>query len=498
MKKNLIKISSLILSGLMITSALPAFAYEKDVNGNSVEFINYQNSEDSNVTNVYAEIGSEYKVTIPKTIILSGIDKKADYYVKVEGDIAGYETVNVVPDETVNLYTKNKDVQAGTITQDKTAWKFDNFDVNANGTVEASGLTAGKWSGTFNFNIELSDEQTIVVEKVLGDLVLPPVDEWDSINVPVTATFGIGETGSMNALKASLDESESMTITSSNENVAIIKDNKTIRAIAPGKTKITTLIESEENTKSFSFDLKVSESLDVQVELPEIGTSLSDMSFKEIQAVAKAGKAADYDIKIGDILKVNDEINARVVSIGKDYIEFCTVQKVVEDCRFTKNITIGYASVGYNEISSYYDSPQVDFGTDTAEIGYVGSNIKKSVEKWLDSQSYEFKSVLKDTERTYDVVTMTHKGQLYYQSFSHTVTDIEKVYIPTGSEVANLYNVSNNYRTNGFWWTASPAYPCDNPANALAFGFFAYSNSGTITFNSGNYFIGAIAMFRIG
>ena len=32
MKKNLIRMSSLILSGLMITSILPTFAYEKDVN----------------------------------------------------------------------------------------------------------------------------------------------------------------------------------------------------------------------------------------------------------------------------------------------------------------------------------------------------------------------------------------------------------------------------------------------------------------------------------
>ncbi len=126
MKKNLIKISSLILSGLMITSVLPTFAYEKDVNNNSIESVKYQNTDDEDYTkqtNVFSELGSEYSVTIPKTIVLSGIDKKASYYVKVEGDIAGYETINVIPDEPVDLHTKNKDMQVGIVTQDKTAWK---------------------------------------------------------------------------------------------------------------------------------------------------------------------------------------------------------------------------------------------------------------------------------------------------------------------------------------------------------------------------------------
>ena len=91
---------SLMLAALMcFTSIIPSFAYDYDIDekGNSVEEVEYQNTEDedyTNVTNVFAEIGSEYKVTIPKTIVLSGVTKSADYYVKVEGDIAGYETVS--------------------------------------------------------------------------------------------------------------------------------------------------------------------------------------------------------------------------------------------------------------------------------------------------------------------------------------------------------------------------------------------------------------------
>ena len=164
---------SLMLAALMcFTSIIPSFAYDLDEKGNSTESVEYQNTEDedyTNVTNVFAEIGSEYKVTIPKVIVLSGVTKSADYYVKVEGDIAGYETVNVVPDENVVLYTKNKASQTGTITQDKTSWHVSDFDVNANGKVLADGLTAGKWSGVFNFYINMDSHE----EYVLGDIILP-------------------------------------------------------------------------------------------------------------------------------------------------------------------------------------------------------------------------------------------------------------------------------------------------------------------------------------
>ena len=508
MKKNLIKISSLILSGLMITSVLPTFAYEKDVNNNSIESVKYQNTDDedyTNQTNVFAELGSEYSVTIPKTIVLSGIDKKASYYVKVKGDIAGYETVNVIPDETVSLYTKNKGVQTGIINQDKTAWKIDNFDTDANGNIEASGLTAGKWSGTFNFNINLEDEQAMVIERVLGDLVLPPVDEWNNINVPVVTSLNAGETGTLKSLNNSLSNSEKMTITSSNENVAVIKDNKTICAVAPGTTKITTLVESKEDTKSFQFNLKVNESPLSKVELPEVGTKLIDMSFAQIQKIAREGKTADYGIKLYDTIKVNDKVEAQVISIGEDYIEFCTVQKVVDSDGYTDKMNV-YATNGgvwtleYNKTSSFYDSPQVGDGiANTAQISYVGSNIQKQVEKWLNEQSDEFKSSLKEVEHTYDVATLTYTGPTNggyncFQRITGTTTDIEKVYIPSVDYLQKLRN-SKKY-THMCFWTSSMTEISGN--DNCIFGYvnnFSYDN---INQYYGKHPYGAVAMFRIG
>ena len=278
MKKRIVKSFAFALSGLMIMSSVaPTFAYDLDSNNNSIESVEYQNTNDedySNQTNVFAELSSEYKVTIPKTIVLSGTTKKADYYVKVDGDIAGYETVNVVPDSTVNLYTKNKDVQVGTITQDKTSWQFDNFDINANGTVEASSLTAGKWSGTFNFNIYMdshednntNDPTQTVVEKKLtvntnglamdagsshtvhayydGKDVTNEID-WSSDNSKITVDKGVVMTS------ATAQVGDTATITAS------MSDDTSGLVAALDKMGIIAVASAEDGSDSVSFTVTI-------------------------------------------------------------------------------------------------------------------------------------------------------------------------------------------------------------------------------------------------
>lgn len=60
-----------------------------------------------------------------------------------------------MPDETVDLYSKNKDGVIGSIEQDKTKWIHLEVETDANGTITAKEITAGSWNGTFNFNINL-------------------------------------------------------------------------------------------------------------------------------------------------------------------------------------------------------------------------------------------------------------------------------------------------------------------------------------------------------
>ncbi len=170
MKNKILRILSLALAvTTTLSTSIPVFAYDVDEHDNTIESVEYQNTEDenfNNTTNVFAQLGSEYKVTIPKVVVLSGVSKAASYYVKVEGDIAGYEKVKVVPEDSFKLSAKNKADETATISQDKTVWTVHDFDTDANGQISADEITAGKWTGAFNFNINLE------TEKVAGDIVI--------------------------------------------------------------------------------------------------------------------------------------------------------------------------------------------------------------------------------------------------------------------------------------------------------------------------------------
>ena len=166
MKK--IKFLNLALATSLVFSAVPVSA-NTQYSDSTHEVINVDApvTEDSNSNcDVYAELGSEFKVTIPKKIVLDGALKKGNYKVTVEGDIAGKEVVNVVPDSAVTLSTKDKADVIGTIAQDKTKWTYNEIlsdnKVLGNGEIDANKITAGAWNGTFNFNIALTERAILV------------------------------------------------------------------------------------------------------------------------------------------------------------------------------------------------------------------------------------------------------------------------------------------------------------------------------------------------
>ncbi len=169
MKK--IKFLSLVLTGTLIFSSVPVYA-NTQYTDSTHEVINVDTpvTEDSNSNcDVYAELGSEFKVTIPKKVTLDGSTKSGTYQVLVEGDIAGKETIKVIPDEAVTLSSKDKADVIGTIAQDKTKWTYNEIlsdnKVLGNGEIDANGITAGAWNGTFNFNINLTENFINVTAK---------------------------------------------------------------------------------------------------------------------------------------------------------------------------------------------------------------------------------------------------------------------------------------------------------------------------------------------
>ena len=320
MTKNFLKRLSIILSAsLFVRNSCPVLAYELDNDKNSIESVEYQNTKDEDFENfsvVYAELASIYKVTIPKALVLSGVEKDTDYFVKVEGDIAGYEAISVIPDNSLILSTKNKENEIATINQNKTQWRYNDFAINANGNISAPGITAGKWQGTFNFYLSL--------DKVLGDVITLPEDEKFSLNL---------QYGDYNALKFE----EGKTYTSSNPEIFEIDENKNIIAKGEG-TAFIIVIDNAGNTKqipvtvrpadNISFNIDTLENNEIKIEEGKFKT-INLKSTNTLNLISPRFESANKEIATVDE-------NGNIIGINKGI----TTITIYSDNSIPKTVTV--------------------------------------------------------------------------------------------------------------------------------------------------------------
>lgn len=156
------KIIGLIM--ICVLSITPAYA--------AVESENVLTAPGTSETTVYADIDTEYTVTLPKVAKLDKTTKDSDYTVKVQGDIAGTDSIIVEPETSFAMHTDGKDDVTATVSQTKT--KFEASEITGDGATEAGkiaalGLTAGSWNGSFNFNVQLKKKSGLY--KADGTLV---------------------------------------------------------------------------------------------------------------------------------------------------------------------------------------------------------------------------------------------------------------------------------------------------------------------------------------
>lgn len=120
-------------------------------------------SKTSEVT-VYATRGSSVQYKIPQVIIGSA-GGSASYKVGVKGDLSSRQTVSIAPPSEFQMTDGTRSVTA-TISQPKTSWTYLDLD-GVDDTVDDDGFTigvgnisfsipAGSFSGTFNFDITVS------------------------------------------------------------------------------------------------------------------------------------------------------------------------------------------------------------------------------------------------------------------------------------------------------------------------------------------------------
>lgn len=196
MKKE--KLLSLTMAATMImSSALPVFA-ESDHNVDSVgsvaeditnttkvgqDTVQNQKSEysdeitvdaDTNACEAYLTKASTFSVVIPKTIVLDGSGKDGlhtgDYSITVKANMAGDDIISVVPDKEFNFKQDGKKDVLATVSQPKTTFQINDGLVTeenveagntTTGTVSVKDISAGSWTGNFNFAIAINTGEAI-------------------------------------------------------------------------------------------------------------------------------------------------------------------------------------------------------------------------------------------------------------------------------------------------------------------------------------------------
>ena len=116
-------------------------------------------------TYVYVSQQSTFSVVVPKVLVLDGQTGYADYQVSVLGNIAGKETIGVIPNDSFEM----KDIDGvkanivANVSQDKTSFAYDEIinKTTTNGSISAPSISAGRWNGISNFNILVQNNLNI-------------------------------------------------------------------------------------------------------------------------------------------------------------------------------------------------------------------------------------------------------------------------------------------------------------------------------------------------
>lgn len=161
MKKILKRISIILLSSVMFFLNInQIFAYNSTVY-------------------VYATQNTTFDITIPKKLVLSGSDGSGGYTVSVKGNLAGTDIIRVKPDKSFIMHQKGKEDINTTVTQNKTEFSYadgirTDTPVDGLGVVRMDSMSAGRWNGTFYFNIECDIDENLV------DSVGSTIDDIDN------------------------------------------------------------------------------------------------------------------------------------------------------------------------------------------------------------------------------------------------------------------------------------------------------------------------------
>lgn len=188
-----------------------------------------------------------FTITIPKQLTIDA-DKCVECQVCVHRNRTNAGTVTVIPDTEVVLSdSKGKADVTGQVAQDQTQFDFaaDGADEQVtNGTVTANDLTAGDWTGSFNFKIDMQETK-------IGDDITLTSDNLEVYNISTSGDVVIPEyvtdTGGVKHKVTSINE---YTFGGCSEvtSITIPKSVTSIgNCVAPDCDKLVSIIVDSEN-----------------------------------------------------------------------------------------------------------------------------------------------------------------------------------------------------------------------------------------------------------
>lgn len=188
-----------------------------------------------------------FTITIPKQLTIDA-DKCVEYQVCVHRNRTNAGTVTVIPDTEVVLSdSKGKADVTGQVAQDQTQFDFaaDGADEQVtNGTVTANDLTAGDWTCSFNFKIDMQETK-------IGDDITLTSDNLEVYNISTSGDVVIPEyvtdTGGVKHKVTSINE---YTFGGCSEvtSITIPKSVTSIgNCVAPDCDKLVSIIVDSEN-----------------------------------------------------------------------------------------------------------------------------------------------------------------------------------------------------------------------------------------------------------
>lgn len=152
MKQRLLAFT--LAATMLLGSAMTVFAAD------DVTEITQDSAAKTATVNVSTTITETYTVKVPKTVTL---DASGNYTktgaIAVTGNLAGNRQVTVTVPATVALKATGKTDVSGAITSTKDKFTFEELAKGATKTsdltIQATGLTAGDWKGTFVVTVAL-------------------------------------------------------------------------------------------------------------------------------------------------------------------------------------------------------------------------------------------------------------------------------------------------------------------------------------------------------